>query len=281
MARAKKAFSCQIAKPAWTRFTAIRTCRPCQHRKHCASRTSYTANVAGASPGLGQTSPGRSLPPGLRGQEEGRARDGPCHGGPQVPRLQQLSPARRARVDARVLRRGGGGRPETPEYVSGHVPSARAVSCGHENVHGEPFTSLSIPMAESVEKGMGRLLEDCQVRIDVRRVQGAVGGHQAHDHIRVPALPDRPLEAVPQQRGQGERSCSANVGWVRVDRVHQPPGDALRRAPHGVHEARGVCYMCNDASVFPIEEKHMAKAAEAAYVLVYVRDAVRLSKLRQ
>ena len=50
----------------------------------------------------------------------------------------------------------------------------------------------------------------------MRRVQGAVGGHQAYDHFHVPALPDRPLEAVPQQRGQGERSCSANVGWYEL-----------------------------------------------------------------
>ena len=34
--------------------------------------------------------------------------------------------------------------------------------------------------------------------------------------------------------------------------------------------------MCNDASVFPIEEKHMAKAAEAAYVLVYKKRKVFL-----
>ena len=90
-----------------------------------------------------------------------------------------------------------------------------------------------------------------------------------HDHFHVPAVPDRPLEAVPQQRGKGKRSRSANIGWVRVDRVHQPPGHALRRALHGVHEARGGVLHVQRRVRVPDREKHMAKAAEAAYVLVY------------
>lgn len=141
--------------------------------------------------------------------------------------------------------------------------------CGHENVHDEPFTSLSIPMATSVEKGIGRLLEDCQVRstCDECKVLSA-----ATKHTAISTFP--PFLIVHWKRflNNGAK-VSARVPPTL--KGYELLGCINHQGTHfGGHYTactkRGeTCYMCNDASVFPIEEQHMAKAAEAAYVLVY------------
>lgn len=141
--------------------------------------------------------------------------------------------------------------------------------CGHENVHDEPFTSLSIPMAESVEKGMGRLLEECQVRstCDECKVLSA-----ATKHTTISTFP--PFLIVHWKRFLNN-GAKVNARVPPTLNGYELIGCINHQGTHyGGHYTactkRGeVCYMCNDASVFPIEEKHMAKAAEAAYVLVY------------
>jgi ubiquitin C-terminal hydrolase len=143
--------------------------------------------------------------------------------------------------------------------------------CGHESVHEEPFTSLSIPMAESVDRGIGRLLEDCQVRSTCDECKALSA---ATKHTTVSTFP--PFLIVHWKRFLNN-GAKVNARVPSSLRGYRLVGSINHRGTHyGGHYTactkRGeTCYMCNDASVFPIEEKHMTKAAEAAYVLVYCR----------
>ena len=146
--------------------------------------------------------------------------------------------------------------------------------CGHSNVHMEKFTSLSVPIENSAHGSIASLLTTSNVRSTCdtcKRMQPAT------KHMLVEQFPEFLIVHYKRFRNDGrkieKRVKPALPMYELISCVNH------RGSHFGGHYTACVKYgdkyfMCNDNQVFEIQKKHLKKAAEAAYILIYKRQTL-------
>ena len=141
--------------------------------------------------------------------------------------------------------------------------------CGHQNDHKEPFTSLSLPLAASVPLAIQHLLAPSKVQSTCdtcHQYQNAV------KHMHIGTFPKYLIVHWKRFRNNGtkiEARIPPILNGYRLIACVNHCGSHFGGHYTSCCRYGEQHYMCNDNSVMKIEQRHLEKAAEAAYILIY------------
>ena len=141
--------------------------------------------------------------------------------------------------------------------------------CGHCNEHHEPFTSVSLPISASVPQAIQHLLASCNVQSTCDTC------HQYQDAIKHMHISHHPHYLIVHWKRFRNNGTKIETRIPPMLNDYELCACINHCGSHFGGHYTSCCryghtfYMCNDRSVLQIEQRHLEKAAEAAYLLLY------------